>query len=79
MSVINIIAAVLILALCVLIHELGHFLSALALGIPVEEFSIGFGPRLCQFKFKGIKYSLRLIFLGGYVRYYMDESDGEGR
>lgn len=79
MSVINIIAAVLILALCVLIHELGHFLSALALGIPVEEFSIGFGPKLCQFKFKGIKYSLRLIFLGGYVRYYMDESDVVGR
>lgn len=79
MSVINIICAILILALCVLIHELGHFLSALALGIPVEEFSIGFGPKLFQFKFKGIKYSLRLIFLGGYVRYYMDESDIVGR
>ena len=53
MSVINIIAAVLILALCVLIHELGHFLSALALGIPVEEFSIGFGPRAVPVQIQG--------------------------
>lgn len=71
----NIIGALLVLALCILLHEAGHFVSALVLGIPVEEFSIGFGPKLFQFKFKGVKYSLRLIFLGGYVRYYMDEEE----
>lgn len=79
MSVWSIVGAILVLALCILVHELGHFLSALALGIPVEEFSIGFGPKLLQFRFRGIKYSLRLVFLGGYVRYYMDESDMVGR
>ena len=74
----SIVGAILVLAACVLLHELGHFVSALALGIPVEEFSIGFGPRLVQFRFRGIRYSLRLIFLGGYVRYAMDESDVVG-
>ena len=71
----SIIGAILLLALCILLHEIGHFVSAIALGIPVEEFSIGFGPKLVQFKARGIKYSLRLVLLGGYVRYFMDESD----
>ena len=71
----SIIGAILLLALCILLHEIGHFVSAIALGIPVEEFSIGFGPKLVQLKARGIKYSLRLVLLGGYVRYFMDESD----
>ena len=71
----SIIGAILLLALCILLHEIGHFVSAIALGIPVEEFSIGFGPKIFQFRFRGVKYSLRLVLLGGYVRYFMDESD----
>lgn len=71
----SIVGAILLLALCILLHEIGHFASAIALGIPVEEFSIGFGPKIVQFKARGVKYSLRLILLGGYVRYFMDESD----
>ena len=73
----SIIAAILVLALCIFIHELGHFLSAVWLGIPVDEFSIGFGPRIFKFKRKGIQYTLRAIFLGGYVRYHADESSVE--
>lgn len=79
MTIGSIIGAILVLAVCVLLHELGHFGSALALGIPVEEFSIGFGPKLVQLRLRGVKYSLRLILLGGYVRYAMDESDIVGR
>ena len=75
MNIASILLAIGVLALCVLVHEAGHFVSALALGIPVDEFSIGFGPKLVQFKAKGVLYSLRLILLGGYVRFAMDESD----
>ncbi len=79
MSIWSIIIAILILALCVFIHELGHFLSAVVLGIPVEEFSLGFGHKLWQRKFKGIKFSIRIVPLGGYVRYCLDDSDVVGK
>lgn len=79
MSIWSIIFAILILALCVFIHELGHFLSAIVLGIPVEEFSLGFGHKLWQRRIRGIKYSIRIVPLGGYVRYCLDDSDVMGR
>jgi regulator of sigma E protease len=58
---------VLLLALLILIHEIGHFLAAAALGIPVERFSIGFGPKLWSFKRKETEYWISAVPLGGYV------------
>ncbi len=49
-------------------HELGHFLAAKRMRIPVEVFSIGFGPRLCGFKWKETDVRLALLPLGGYVK-----------
>ncbi|MBL7218815.1 MAG: site-2 protease family protein [Phycisphaerae bacterium] len=52
----------------VFVHELGHFLVAKAVGIKVERFAIGFGPRLCGYRGKETDYSLMLLPLGGYVK-----------
>ncbi len=52
----------------IIVHELGHFWAALAVGIRVETFSIGFGPRLFGFKRGDTDFRLSLIPLGGYVR-----------
>ncbi len=65
---ITIIAFVVILGLLILVHELGHFISAIKLGIDVEEFAIGFPPRLISIKRKGVVYSINLIPVGGYVK-----------
>jgi regulator of sigma E protease len=59
---------VLMLLVVVSIHEFGHFIVAKRAGIMVEEFSIGFGPRLLSRKPGETRYSLRLLPLGGYVR-----------
>jgi regulator of sigma E protease len=59
---------ILMLLLVVSLHEFGHFLVAKRAGILVEEFSIGFGPRLLSWKPGETTYSLRLLPLGGYVR-----------
>ncbi len=69
MSVVYIILAIVLLGFIVLIHELGHYVVGRLCGMGIEEFSIGFGPRLCGWERKGIRYSLRLIFLGGYVAF----------
>jgi len=52
----------------IFVHELGHFLMAKMVGIRVETFAIGFGPRLIGFK-KGVTdYCIRILPLGGYVK-----------
>jgi regulator of sigma E protease len=52
----------------VLIHEAGHFYTALAVGIRPRKFYIGFPPAIAKFKRNGVEYALGAIPLGGYVR-----------
>ncbi|MBN1777271.1 MAG: RIP metalloprotease RseP [Clostridiales bacterium] len=77
MTIVFILLAILLLGLLIVVHELGHFLSARAQGIAVKEFSVGFGPKLRQWKGKkrDTVYSLRGIPLGGYCAFYDDEAD----
>jgi len=59
-----------IVGFCVIIfvHELGHFIMAKIVGVRVEVFAIGFGPRLCGFKRGDTDYCLRAVPFGGYVK-----------
>ncbi len=59
---------VILLGVMILIHELGHFWAALAVGVKVETFSIGFGPRLWGFRRGETDFRLSAIPFGGYVR-----------
>ena len=52
----------------VLVHEAGHFFTAKAFGIKVEEFFVGFGPRLWSTRRGETEYGVKLLPLGGYVR-----------
>lgn len=52
----------------VLLHELGHFITAKKFGVLVHEFAIGMGPKIFSFGKGETKYSLRLLPIGGYVR-----------
>lgn len=65
MSVVSIIIAILIFAFLIFFHEMGHMLVAKACGIRVNEFQIGFGPRLFGFTKGETKYSVKLIPFGG--------------
>ncbi len=57
----------LLIGFLILVHELGHLLAAKWTGIPVARFSIGFGPKLCGWRWRGTDYWLAPIPLGGYV------------
>jgi len=52
----------------ILVHELGHFVTAKRFGIKVEEFFIGFGPRLWSFRRRETEYGVKALPLGGYVK-----------
>lgn len=56
------------IGLLIFVHELGHFLVAKKVGIRVETFSLGFGPKVFGFVRGGTLYKLSAIPLGGYVK-----------
>lgn len=62
------------LSVVVLVHEFGHFLAARAVGVEVEAFSIGMGPRIFGFKRKGTEWRLSALPVGGYCRMKGEES-----
>jgi regulator of sigma E protease len=63
------VAFFIILCAMVVIHEFGHFIVAKLLGIAVETFSVGFGPRLAGFRMGETDYRLSALPLGGYVKF----------
>lgn len=76
---------ILILSFLVLIHELGHFFAARKMGVRVEEFGIGYPPRLLKlFKWKETLFSLNWLPFGGFVKLAGDDGEsfermGEGK
>ena len=72
MTILNIIyviaAVVAAFGASIFFHELGHFWTARKLGMKVEEFAIGFGPKIYSWKRDGIEYSIRWIPAGGFVK-----------
>lgn len=62
----TLIATIFVFGLLVLFHEFGHFITAKMVGMRVDEFAIGFGPKLISFRRGETLYSLRIIPLGGF-------------
>lgn len=59
---------VVLLGVMILVHELGHFWAALAVGVKVETFSLGLGPRLFGFQRGDTDFRVSAVPFGGYVR-----------
>ena len=69
-TAISILAALVLLSLLVMIHELGHYFAGRALGFSILEFSIGMGPKLLKKKNKrGTEFNLRAFPIGGMCRF----------
>lgn len=68
-----VVSFVVVLGILIFVHELGHFLVAKWLGVRVEKFSLGFGPKLFGRTIGETEYLISAFPLGGYVKMY-----GEG-
>jgi regulator of sigma E protease len=66
--IITVVAFILVFSILVLVHEFGHFMAAKRSGIKVEEFGIGFPPRIWGRKKGDTLYSINAIPFGGFVR-----------
>jgi regulator of sigma E protease len=69
---------IVLLSILVIFHEFGHFIVAKKLGVPVNRFSIGFGPRLFGIKYGETDYCVALLPLGGYVSMSGEEPGPDG-
>lgn len=63
------IIGIILLGILVFVHEMGHLLAGLAVGIKAEAFSIGFGPIILKKEIKGIDFRLSIIPFGGYCKF----------
>jgi regulator of sigma E protease len=71
----SLLAAIPVFGILILVHEFGHFITAKWAGIRVDEFALGFPPRLLSIKRGETTYSLNALPIGGYVR--MPGENGE--
>ena len=76
---ITILAFLAVLAVLIIAHELGHFSTAKVFGVKVEEFGVGFPPRLLSIKRGETRYSLNAIPLGGFTKMLGEEDPKEPR
>ncbi len=73
----SILLFIIILVLLILVHELGHFLAAKRAGVRVDEFGVGFPPRLFSKKYGETVYSVNAIPFGGFVKIFGENPDIE--
>lgn len=73
----SILLFLLVLTILVLVHELGHFLTAKAFGLTVKEFGLGIPPRAYGIKRGGTIYSLNYIPIGGFVSIAGEDTQAE--
>lgn len=72
-----ILIAILMLGILIVLHEFGHFIAAKRSNVRVDEFAVGFPPRIWSFKRGETRYALNLLPIGGYV--LMPGENGELR
>ena len=77
MNLIYILLALLQFGIMITVHEYGHFISARMTGIAVQEFAVGFGPKLLQWKSRKHEtlFTIRALPVGGYCMFYGDTDD----
>ncbi len=73
----TIISAVVLLGVLIFVHELGHFIVAKWMGVKVEKFSLGFGPKLIGKTVGETEYVLAAVPLGGYVKMLGEDPEVE--
>ena len=73
----TIVYAIIIFCILITVHEFGHLITAKAVGIKVNEFAIGMGPKLISFGKGETSYSIRLLPIGGYCAMEGEDEDSE--
>ena len=77
MTFLAVLAAIAVLAVLIVVHELGHFMAARLQGIYANRFSVGFGPILWKYQGSQTEYAVRALPLGGFVGFPDEDPDSD--
>lgn len=75
----TIILSLIIFGVLIIVHELGHFTVAKLIGVKVEEFSVGMGPKLIGIQKGETLYSIRALPLGGFCKMLGEDEDSNDK
>lgn len=75
---ITFILIVVVISILIIGHEWGHFFAARILGVKVEEFGLGFPPRIFSRMKNGVRYSFNALPFGGFVKIFGEHGEGAG-
>jgi regulator of sigma E protease len=73
--ILSVIGALVIIGVIIMVHEAGHFFAGRRMGIEIEEFSVGFGPKLYKRLKNGTQFTVRALPVGGYVRFLGEDEE----
>lgn len=76
-TILYVLLALVVLGVCIFVHELGHYLAARACGLTVLEFAIGMGPKIASWRKNDIDYSIRAFPVGGFCAFAGESPDDE--
>jgi regulator of sigma E protease len=76
-TILYVLLALVVLGVCIFVHELGHYLAARACGLTVLEFAIGMGPKIAAWRKNDIDYSIRAFPVGGFCAFAGESPDDE--
>ncbi|MDL2258522.1 M50 family metallopeptidase [Eubacteriales bacterium OttesenSCG-928-K08] len=76
-NILSILAALVVLSILVMVHELGHFGVGRLLGFSIQEFAIGMGPKIFSRKKGETLFSIRALPIGGMCQFYGEDKAAE--
>lgn len=74
-TAISILGAIIVIGIIIMVHEFGHYSVGRALKLKIDEFAIGFGPKIKQWVKNDIVYSIRWFFIGGFTKFRGEDED----
>ncbi len=73
--ILSLLGGLIVIGIIIMTHELGHYSIGRACKMKIDEFSVGFGPKIKSWFKNDIKYSVRWFFIGGYTKFHGEDED----
>jgi len=78
-TAISILGAIIIVGVIIMTHELGHYSIGRACKLKIDEFAVGFGPKIKSWVKNDIKYSIRWFFIGGFTKFHGEDEEASDK
>lgn len=78
-TIISILGALIVVGIIIMVHELGHYSIGRACKLKIDEFAVGFGPKIKSWVKNDIVYSIRWFFVGGFTKFHGEDEDSSDK